>query len=592
MTDVATPDRSPITFPLRAAIGLLQGLALFALLRAGEQKIWPATDPLLFAPLVTVCAFVPLVVIVAIGNLRSRTLALWTAIAIAVCAGLAAYDIFRDPGTPPRDHPQPIVWLALAAGLFIAHSFITAGNSERKYLAAYATDFAVSWKLAVQGALAGAFVAAFWLLLWLGAELFRLIRLEFLAELIKHDWFWIPATTFVFACALHITDARAGLVEGARTLALALLSWLLPVMALFCIAFVLALPFTGLEPLWSTRRATAILLVAAAALVVLINAAYQDGRYASPAPLRYASRAGAFVLIPLVALAAYGLWLRVTQYGWTPERVNACACIVIAGCYAIGYAVAALRARVAGLEATNIATAMVVLAVLLALFTPVADPARIAVADQLRRLADGRVTPEKFDYDFLAYRSGRFGLAALAQLAAQQPGSTTAKRAKLVLDAKTRGEARRGPLDAPARAANITLLHADGQVLPERFLAQDWGHSPQPWRLPACLIANGKCEALMIDLDGDGTAEILLFALPSGLAAAFKAEAGGSWALLGTITNADCAGVRDALRSDPVVLAESRFKEIEVGRDRLRIIPTCGEQNLNARAVPPVKAPP
>jgi len=234
----------------------------------------------------------------------------------------------------------------------------------------------------------------------------------------------------------------------------------------------------------------------------------------------------------------------------------------------------------------------VVLAVLLALFTPVADPARIAVADQLRRLADGRVTPEKFDYDFLAFRSGRSGVAALTQLAAQQPDSFTAKRAKLVLDAKARGEAHRGPLNAQARAANITLLHADGQVLPERFLAQDWTQSPQAWRMPACLTnGNGKCEALMIDLDGDGAAEILLFALPSGVAAAFKAEVGGAWALLGTITNADCAGVRDALRSEPVVLAESRFKDIDVGRDRLRIIPTCGEQNVNARAVPPVKAP-
>ena len=77
-----------------------------------------------------------------------------------------------------------------------------------------------------------------------------------------------------------------------------LLSWLLPVMTLLAIAFLLALPFTGLEPLWSTRQATAILLTASSALVVLINAGYQDGRYASPATLRYASRTAALVLIP------------------------------------------------------------------------------------------------------------------------------------------------------------------------------------------------------------------------------------------------------------------------------------------------------
>jgi len=158
VTDDTAVERLPTTFLSRAAIGLLQGLALYGLLRAAETKSWPATDPLLYAPLVTACAFVPLVAIVGLGNLRPRALALWTAIAIAACAGLAAYDIFRDPDAGVRHDPQPLLWAALTAGLFIAHSLIVAGGSDRRYLAAYATDFAVSWKLALQGALAGAFV--------------------------------------------------------------------------------------------------------------------------------------------------------------------------------------------------------------------------------------------------------------------------------------------------------------------------------------------------------------------------------------------------------------------------------------------------
>jgi len=580
VTGDTTVEHSHTTLLVRAVIGLAQGLALFALTHAAEVRSWPATDPILYAPLVTVCIFAPIVAIVGLGNLRPRTLALWTATAIAICAGLAVYDIFRDvrdPGTDTRYLPGPVFWLGLAAGLFIAHSLIAAANAERKYLASYATDFDVSWKLAVRGALAGAFVGAFWLLLWLGAELFRLIRIEILADLIQHDWFWLPATTFVFACALHITDGRAGIVEGARMLALALLSWLLPVMTLLALAFVLALPFTGLEPLWSTRRATAILLVAIAALVVLINASYQDGRYDAPTVLRYASRAAALVLVPIAALAAYGLSLRVTQYGWTPERVNAGACVVIAAFYAIGYAATALhwRGRLRGIEATNIATALATLATLLALFTPVADPARTAVADQMRRLQDGRIAAEKFDYDFLRFRSGRFGLAALAQLAAEQPAGYAAQRAKLLLNAKTIAEARRaGP---QSRATNITLLHPAGQVLPERFLAQDWSRLPRRWQFPPCLLDNGKCEAVLMDIDGDGTPEILLFGLPTGVAAAFKAGADGTWALVGTIADAQCSGVREALRSGPVMSAEPRFREIEVGRHRLRIIAPCAE---------------
>ena len=573
-----TAENSPTTFLVRVAIGLFQGIALFLLVQAGDAKTWPATQPMLYAPLLTVCAYVPLIAVVGFGNLRRMPLALWIAVATALCVGLAVHDVFRDPNVGGGRHaPQAIVWLALAAILFIAHSLIVASDTERKYLAGYATDFEVSWKLGVQGALAGAFVGAFWLLLWLGAELFRLIRIELLADLIQHNWFWIPATAFVFACALHITDVRAGIVQGARTLALVLLSWLLPVMMLFAIAFVLALPFTGLEPLWSTRRATAILLTASAALVFLINAAYQDGRRDAANPVRYACHAAALVLVPLVALAGYGLWLRIAQYGWTAERVYAGACVVVAACYAIGYAIAALRwrARLADVEITNIATALVSLAVLFVLFTPIADPARIAVADQMRRLHDGRIAPEKFDYDFLRFRSGRYGLAALAELAAQEPTNPVAQRAKRTLAAKSQPDAP----TAQSRAASITLIHPAGQTLPERFLSQNWTNLPRSWRFPPCLTAHSKCEAMMADLDDDGTPEILLFNLPSGGGAAFKAAGDGSWTFLGAIANAQCKGVRDALRSaTPVRTVTAAFKEIEVNGNRLRVESPCAEE--------------
>jgi hypothetical protein len=43
------------------------------------------------------------------------------------------------------------------------------------------------------------------------------------------------------------------------------------------LGFVLALPFTGLEPLWGTRRATGILIASSAALILLINTAYRSG---------------------------------------------------------------------------------------------------------------------------------------------------------------------------------------------------------------------------------------------------------------------------------------------------------------------------
>jgi hypothetical protein len=546
------------------------------------------------APLVTAAFFVPLIVLAGIGNLRPRTLAIWTVIALALCAGLAAYDIFRDPQpVSARVIPEPVVWFAIAAGLFITHALVVAGDTGRRYLAGYQTYFDGSWKLGLQLALAGAFVGAFWLVLYLGVALFELIDITVPARLIAHNWFWIPATTLAFACALHVTDARAGIMQSARVLALTPLAWLLPVMTLLALAFLLALPFTGLEPLWATRHATVILLIAALALVLLTNVVYQDGRHDAARPLRFAAHAAALILVPLVALAGYALALRVAQYGWTPFRVNAAACVLVAACYAIGYALTALvwRTRLAGIAPTNIATALVVLAVMLALLTPAADPARIAVADQMARLRDGRITPEKFDFDFLRFKSGRYGLAALNELAAQQPASFTTRRAKALLALKVRADTYPRVTATPeSRAANITVLQPSGQSLPDRFLAKDWAHDALSWRLPSCLTANSKCNAFMVDLDDDGAPEILLFGVATSEAAAFKAAADGSWIYLGGIASAECPGVNAQVRA-PLQVVAPRFKEIEVGQNRLRVSTLCADAGATgATTRPSIKA--
>ena len=90
----------------------------------------------------------------------------------------------------------------------------------------------------------------------LGASLFELIGLTFVRDLITERSFAFLASAAIFAVAVHITDTRMSLVIGARTIALILLSWLLPLLALFAWAFFFSLFFTGLAPLWATGSAT------------------------------------------------------------------------------------------------------------------------------------------------------------------------------------------------------------------------------------------------------------------------------------------------------------------------------------------------
>ena len=572
----------------RTAVALVQGLALFLLHRSEQSKGWPSTDGLAFAPMMATAIFVPTIAAAGASHLRARTLALWLAAATALCAGLAIYGVYSDPtddlytAARARILPAPALWLSLAAMAFIAHALVAAGDAERRWIASYPSYHDAAWKSGLQLGLAVLFTGVFWALLWLGAELFRLVRIEFFTATIRRDWFAIPATVLVFAGAIHLTDVRTAIVRGTQTLALNLLSWLLPLMALIAAGFLIALIFTGLEPLWNTRRATAILLIAAAVLIFLVNATYQDGRSETARVLVYARLIAVVVLAPLVVLAAVGLALRIEQYGWSPSRIYALACVAVAACYALGYVLAALRhgPSLCGLERTNVGTAFVILAVLLALSTPIADPARISVIDQVRRLEEGRISPEQFDFAFLRFKTGRYGEQALERLKRKEDGPNAARiavKANEALDWKTMSAAQRrvGRMTTDERAANITVLHPAGEAVPDGFLRQGWS-AQQHWTLPSCLIAfDAKCAAILTDLDDDGTAEILLFSTPGGPAAAFKSGPENSWALLGTIVNAICPGVLDALKAGRFASVPSTYKDIEANGQRLYVRTGC-----------------
>jgi hypothetical protein len=574
---------------IRAIVGLAQGAALYLLYDAAEAKVWPATNGQAFAPLVLTAVFVPTLAIAGLGNLRLRNFAIWIAAATIVASALGAYDIFHDPtggvfdaAAATRIAPSPPLWLALAAGLAVTHTLIVSGDADRAWIAKYPRYFDVAWKHAVQIALAAAFVGALWILLIIGAALFELIGIRFFDELLRKPWFWIPVTTLAFALAIHVTDVQAAIVRGVRTLALTLLSWLLPLFAVIAIGFLAALLFTGLDPLWGTRHATYLVLLTAAALIVLINAAYQDGtpEHSVALLLPSAGIGAALALTPLVAIAAYAVMLRVNQYGWTPERVIAAAGVVVAACYALGYGLAAIASRpwLRWLEMTNVVTAIVVVAVMLALSSPVADPARIAVADQVARLEAGRTPVDRFDFAFLRFHGGRYGTAALERLRQKEDGPDAARiaeKATAALAARTeygsRGNSVLGRPTPDERAANIAVAYPKGQPLPAAFLKQDWNAAPEQWRHPLCLTQYLKCDAVVIDLDGDGATEILLFEPTHPLFIAYK-ETDGKWIRLGDLQNSVCSGVREALLAGKFELATPEIKEIRVAGARLQIM--------------------
>lgn len=562
----------------RILIGLVQGIALYLLYEASEAKAWPATNIQLFATLVTCTVLSPLVLTSGLTQLRPARLIAWTAIVTLVCALTAIYDIGRDvPLTVPRRTPSFQIGFVLLLSLFIAHSLVIAGTGSRHLVAPYPNYFSASWKIGLQTAMAVLFAIAMWLVLWFGAQLFALIKIELLTKLLQTSWFNIPVTALALNCAIHVTDVRDGMVRGLRTLACNLLAWLLPLMTLLAAAFVLVLPFTGVELLWSTRHAAQILLGGAAGLIILINTAYQDGRmYGEGTPPRifaWSIRVACAVIVVLVPLAAYGLALRINQYGWTPDRVFAAACTIVAASYAVGYAYAAVRGpALRPIQLTNVVTSGLIVAILIALISPVADPARISVVDQMARLKSGKADPSTFDYRFLRFEAGRFGFAALEELK-QSQSAVVAQKANEALAETSRYGSQIVTLSADERAANIRIAQPAGASLPRAFLETDWTRSELRGFIAPCLHSRARCDGLLIAVDGGARQDIVLLPSPSGQASLYRADDAGVWSYAGTLAGSGCKSIRDALLAGRFESVSAMTRNITVNGHILPLTP-------------------
>ncbi|EHM03381.1 hypothetical protein HMPREF9946_00211 [Acetobacteraceae bacterium AT-5844] len=551
----------------RIITGFLQGLAAYGLwyaLEGNAPAAWVLQNPKGFVLLCLLVLLLPLPVLLGLGHMRGRVLAAWTVLAGLLIILTGSHDLRQNATGALREPSLPLL-LCLPPMLFIAHNLVSAADASRRWWPRYGACFEAAWRAAIQLALGGLFVSAFWGVYHLGGALFSLIGLEGLQRVGGKAWFYLPVTGMVAAAALHLADAQDRLTRGMRVLGLTLLGWLTPLLAVLTACFLLALLFSGPALLWDTGYAAPLLTVATATLIILINAVHQDGEAQSARPLRWAAHLAAVVLPVLVMLAAWGLWLRIDQYGLTRDRVVGVAALVVLAGYAVPYIIAALRPGMRLVEPANIAVAGVVVLVLLALNTPLADPSRLAVNSQVSRLLAGEVPAEKFDFYFLRYGSGRYGRQALARLQRHDdPAIATAARREGGTPGVAGAEAQQ-PLRLAAYPADAALPPAirtfmEGQVAYCRGV---------------------DCVAMPLDLAGDGTVSWLVG--PAGSAFwLFRQSPEGEWRRAENFSIGNCGRqMLEAVLAGQLTLELPREREIVVAGQRLRsrnLAPYCDEE--------------
>lgn len=390
---------------------------------------------------------------------------------------------------------RPIPVLAALVLGFVPLPFVVAllrGNWRD-----YPVLFTSAWAIVVRYAAAWLFVGVVWLVLFLSDQLLGMVGLPVIGDLLDLRAVSLLVSGLALGLGLAVVGEMAETV--APDLVLRLLRVLVPVLLPVLLLFVIVLPLRGFEAVFAHLSAAATLLAFAALGATLVTAALDQSaaEQSRSAVVMGAARIMAPALLAPAGLAGWAIWLRVAQYGWTPDRLLAAALAVLGMGYGLGYLWAVLRG--AGwqdrVRQTNVAMALALLATAALFLTPMLNPERISTASQLARLADGRATLAQLDVPALG-DWGRAGQAALAGLEAQaraQGDTALAARLAGASAPETSPEALRAELAGlmPLRPADATAMRdAALNLLWEGELA-DWaamcrdGGAPG---LPGCVM--------------------------------------------------------------------------------------------------------
>ena len=276
--------------------------------------------------------------------------------------------------------------------------------------------------------------------------------------------------------------------------------------------------------------------------------------------------------------------LRISQYGWTEDRVWAVFILLLATLYTAGYTYSLRfkRGWLANIGKTNIVTALVMSVGLILLLSPLADARRIAVHSQMGRLMSGEIAADKFDYSYLRWHAGRYGQDTLNKMAGgiehKDKAIITAK-AQQAITQKNRYDftavAQVAEKSTPEQARKRLLILPQGVVLDDALidvmLASDRSEQRR------CMTAYAQCYVWLIDLNNDGLEEAIVITGPgmySAKALFYKQVAKGQYKYGGTINLRQVQHTKllSDIRLGYVKTLAPNYNDLEIGGQRITVI--------------------
>lgn len=525
---------SPATRAGIVLVGAIQGFICYLVTWYIAYADLP-TDSFWLVCLVPATVVLSTTLALSVTSFKQRTLWLALAVIVLAVAGMGAWLKWTLYGLERWDIRDALIFFSFNLLLM---SFLMLPWLQRKLHPASGNDFYTdfhnrSWHNALTLALIFLSNGLFWLVLFLWAELFKLVGIRFFETLFfDTDWFIAIAIGTVSACAAILARMQLRLIQALQNLLTLIATGLLPLVALLSLLFIAVLPFVGFEAISARTSAAGLLLSLSMLLLILATVVWSPQRVLLPYPfpLRWLIRVALLVAPVYPLLTTWALWLRIGQYGWTPERFYAVLTTLVALIWAVGFCISVINPRRNPLSVQRYVTpavALLALACLILIHTPILDPWRISVASHMARYHDGRITADQVSLHMLS-QTGRKGREALVALQNDPQFTSDAKRQRDVNQLLAGQKGKADELTA-AILANV-IQRAPGTPPLDNGLWQEM--MKYKYRFETCTTENGACLLVSQDLNGDGQPEAVVYQFVDRAILVFTGH-GKDWALAG-----------------------------------------------------------
>lgn len=495
------------------SIGLLQGMLCYLLI----TYLAPHNDGWLFCGMPATIAFSSALLLTVV-SFKQRALWYWMALIFVAVLAMSVWLKWQVEGGDKWRQQETfffygwrLLLMAMLALPWIQYSLRASRQQTR-----YAQFYTQLWLNALTLLIVFISNGLFWMVLLLWSEMFKLVGITFFETLFfDTDWFAYIVLGLITALAVVLARTQSRLVAAVQKLLTLIATGLLPLIALLALMFMLTLPFTGLEAISQRVSAAGLMSTLTFSLLLLMAMVREPQKEALPYPgaLRYLIKCALAVAPIYTLIAGWSLWVRIQQYGWTPERLHGVLVVCVLLVWSFGYLVSILRRGRNPLEIQGkviLGVSLLALGLLVLLTSPVIDAWRISVNSHMERYYSGKIKADQVSL-YMLNRSGKPGRAALEALQKDEAFNKDSKR-KRDLNAILQEDR------DPIQNLTTTQLAPKVMIAPGSKKPDDtfWTFiKGQRYRITSC-VEQDACVLVDQDLNADGQPEQVLYAFGDG----------------------------------------------------------------------------